>query len=470
MVAFMAGGGMNRGWWPASAAVLLVALASPSAAQGVYSQLAGSDACVRQPHGPLRQGVCAAGKGLLGAHASAMSPDGRHLYVASTGSGAVSVLARHPSSGALTWVACVSDDGTTGVDGTDGECAGGSGLRAVSDVTVTRDGASVYTTSRDGAVATFARDQTTGMLTQRGCIREAGPHVACTDGYGLAAAEAVEVSPDGEIVYVASGGSDLAVGGGSGALATFDRDPATGDLRQVGCTSYDGSDGACADGYGLRGASGIAVSPDGRHLYVAARESEALTVFRVNRSTAAARQVACLMGSPPDRGPCRPSPGLGEASAVAVSPSGRRVYATSPSGTLSWLRRNPSTGGLTPHGCLGDPDAFFDEFEEGEEEEAEAPCRESRLLGGAADVAVAPDGRVGVAAADDGAFAVFRSGDRGVLELDSCARRGGRQGCSRAVGLAGASSLAFSQDGRNAYLTASPRHAVVSFEDDDARD
>jgi hypothetical protein len=56
-------------------------------------------------------------------------------------------------------------------------------------------------------VTTFARNPTTGALTQlggaAGCIAEVGNGVICADGKGLVEAVSVVVSPDLNHVYVA---------------------------------------------------------------------------------------------------------------------------------------------------------------------------------------------------------------------------------------------------------------------------
>ena len=74
--------------------LLLLALAAPASAlaQGSsssFSQLAGERGCVAQePPLPFDQDPledCARARGLLGASAVAVSPDDRHVYVASAG-------------------------------------------------------------------------------------------------------------------------------------------------------------------------------------------------------------------------------------------------------------------------------------------------------------------------------------------------------------------------------------------------
>jgi 6-phosphogluconolactonase (cycloisomerase 2 family) len=93
--------------------------------------------------------------GLGGARSATVSPDGSHLYVASQGDRAVAVFSRNATSGALTFVE-MQKDGVGGVDGLNG---------AIS-VTVSPDGKHLYIASiSDDAVAVFSRNATSGALT-----------------------------------------------------------------------------------------------------------------------------------------------------------------------------------------------------------------------------------------------------------------------------------------------------------------
>jgi DNA-binding beta-propeller fold protein YncE len=128
-------------------------------------------------------------------------------------------------------------------------------------------------------LATAAALAATGALTQpagsAGCVSEtgAGP---CANGHGLVSPFGVAVSPDGKSVYVASGGS---------AVARLNRNTTTGAITQpagsAGCVSEDGT-GPCADGHGLVNPSGVAVSRDGKSVYIASYGSNA--VARFNRA------------------------------------------------------------------------------------------------------------------------------------------------------------------------------------------
>ncbi len=68
-----------------------------------------------------------------------------------------------------------------------------------------------------------------------------------------------------------------------GAVMAFDRDERTGTLRLVsgpgGCISKDGTNGRCATARTLAGATNVALSPDGRSVYVSSYDGDAVTVF-----------------------------------------------------------------------------------------------------------------------------------------------------------------------------------------------
>lgn len=46
-----------------------------------------------------------------------------------------------------------------------------------------------------------------------------------------------------------------------------------------GCISLDGSSGLCTDGEAIAGTTSVAVSPDGKHVYVASYDGSAVAVL-----------------------------------------------------------------------------------------------------------------------------------------------------------------------------------------------
>jgi len=216
---------------------------------------------------------------LLGAAIGVViSPDGRHAYVAAQGPGAVHAFKRNARTGVLTPLSGL--DGCVSRDGSGGACRTGRGLGGARALAISQDGRNVYVASEFGsAIAVFARDRKTGALRQLegldGCITEGGSPGTCAAGRAILSPRGIAVSRDGKSVYVGSAGSD--------AVAVFARDRRTGRLTQLagtaGCVSETGTGGACADGKALRNAGAVAVSNDGRSVYVASFSSGAVAVF-----------------------------------------------------------------------------------------------------------------------------------------------------------------------------------------------
>ncbi len=183
---------------------------------------------------------------------------------------------------------------------------------------VSPDGKNVYvTSSASNAVVRLNRNTTTGAITQPagagGCVSEtgAGP---CGDGHALDGPGRVAVSPDGKNLYVAVPYSD--------AVVRLDRDTATGAITQpagaAGCISETGA-GPCVDGHALKIAVSVAVSPDGKSVYVTSPRGDqfgSAAVVRLNRNTTtgAIAQPAGTAGcvSEYGAGPCADGHALNE--------------------------------------------------------------------------------------------------------------------------------------------------------------
>ncbi|KKM04276.1 hypothetical protein LCGC14_1765860, partial [marine sediment metagenome] len=189
--------------------------------------------------------------GLDGVWSVAVSPDGNHVYTASSSDDAVAVFSRDRATGELDFVQ-IFRDGQGGMDG----------LNGANSVTVSPDGNHVYTASNDDdAVAVFSRDGATGELNFVQILRDGQGGVD-----GLGGANSVTVSPDGNHVYAAGISDD--------AVAVFSRDGATGELSFVQ-TLRDGQGGVD----GLDGVRSVTVSPDGKHVYAAGYSDDAVAVF-----------------------------------------------------------------------------------------------------------------------------------------------------------------------------------------------
>ncbi len=131
-------------------------------------------------------------------------------------------------------------------------------------------------------MVTLSRDPSTGALSQAsdgsGCIVESAL-TGCTLGRELGGANAVAVSPDGDGVYVTSLFSN--------SVTSFSRNTSSGALTQMegtgGCLIYLRSAG-CSFGRALSAPEGLALSPNGKNVYVAAFKTGAIAVLNRGKS------------------------------------------------------------------------------------------------------------------------------------------------------------------------------------------
>jgi 6-phosphogluconolactonase (cycloisomerase 2 family) len=173
-----------------------------------------------------------------------VAPDGSQVFTAAYTDDSVAVFQRDQATGGLTFSQGFVD-GQAGCDGLNGaDC-----------VEISLDGKSVCVSGYyDNSVTVFSRDPSTGSLVFLAVHKDG---VSGVDG--LRYARGISISADGLSVYVTGSSDD--------AIASFRRDPSTGNLT---FTSFMN---------GVDGARGLAVSPDGRNCYVTGSSANNLAVF-----------------------------------------------------------------------------------------------------------------------------------------------------------------------------------------------
>lgn len=311
-----------------AASIIAGPLAAPAGADAPmnasgFGQLPGSAGCIVQEGSPSGLGGCGSGKGLAGATAVALSPDAKNLYVASR---------------------------------------------------ITTNGLTSF-----GAIAQFARSASDGTVTETGCVSNDrtdgvdGTAGACGAAPALDGANDLVVSPDGAQVY--------AVSQSGNSLSTFTRDPATGALKLASCLQSPAPDGICRPARALLGAGSVAISPDGRNVYVASGYANVLDVLTRDPSTGALTEAGCISNDSSD-GSCAYGASMLGAGSVTVSPDNRFVYlGSSASGAVNVFARDATTGALTQVGCL----------------KHSAPtggaCSPATLLSSVTQIVLSPDGK-----------------------------------------------------------------------------
>lgn len=390
--------------------------------------------------------------GLGGAQGVATSPDGKSVYVATFSDDSIVIFDRDPATGVLTYAGCIDDEDT----GADTCTATSPGLDQPRGLAVSPDGRSVYVTAQiDDSVAIFNRDPATGALTPAGCIDDLpgeGPDTCSSSTAGMNGAIGVEVSPDGNSVYVTTSGDD--------AVVRFNRD-AGGALTPVDCIDDEdsGADACAATSPGLNQAASFTISPDGKSVYVAAFGDDAVASFSRDTTSGALAPAGCIDDEDSGADTCATTaPGLDNPVGIASSSDGKSVYtAANTDDAVARFDRDTTNGTLTPAGCVDDNDSGADD------------CGATADgLDGLFEVVVSPGGgSVYTAANADNAVARFDRDPAGALIPNGCVDDNdvGADVCTADTdGLAGASGVAVSPDNRSLYAISVGDSAIVRFD------
>ncbi len=263
------------------------------------------------------------------------SPDGNNVYTANGEADSVGVFSR-AGDGSLTPVETESD----GADDPDDPGGAVAGIDGTFDVLVSPDGEHVFATGYVGqGLASFSRDAGTGALSFVGsAIDEEIDPVSGLEISGLIEATGMAFSPDGKFIYVTSN-SDY-------SISTFELDGATGApiYRQ---TLFDDEGDVPKDG--LYGAWDVEVSADGKYVYVAALDGDAVSVFSRNAASGLLTYVETefdQVDDPTDAGGA--VTGMSDPEDLVLSRNGEQAYVvTSGDGSVLRFERNAGNGKLS---------------------------------------------------------------------------------------------------------------------------
>ena len=275
-------------------------------------------------------------------------------WAASLFSIAVVAAASDPSE--LAQLGCISEDGAGGCASAPHSDFRGAELRSgspdLADLAISPDGKVIFVGSTI-AVNLFDR-VAGGSLTSAGCVSRSR-RCAHSAPAPLSPITGIAVSPDGHNVYATAGVSPAVGLGheefGGDALIAFRRTTA-GTLKSIGCIAQRGRGRRRC----VRERHGVfwwprdlAVSPDGRNVYVVSASS--LTTFKRSEG-GRVKAAGCFVSRRRSHGCRRAKHGsLTGVESIAVSPDGHSVYVLA-NKVLDMFERN-GNGRLTFAGCLG---------------------------------------------------------------------------------------------------------------------
>ncbi|MGH2676937.1 MAG: beta-propeller fold lactonase family protein, partial [Actinomycetota bacterium] len=139
---------------------------------------------------------------------------------------------------------------------------------------------------------------------------------------------------------------------------------AVGDLTPLDCVDDNdtGAEACAQSANGLLDAGGVAVSPDGTSVYAVGLNDASVVWLARDPSTGSLSPMGCIDDNDGAYDTCAQSTdGMAGPRDVVVSPDGTSVYVvTSIDNALVRFARDPGTGALTPQGCIDDNDTGSD--------------------------------------------------------------------------------------------------------------
>jgi DNA-binding beta-propeller fold protein YncE len=337
------------------------------------------------------------------------------------------------------------------------------GLSFAYQVVVSPDNQSAYSVGVNGDLIEYSRDQANGELTAIGCFSSRTSAEPCASEH--AEMEVGAVGDPSAIAITPDGKSVYVVSKLRNAIAEFEREPG-GLLKKIGCITQEGSstEGCTTGAKGLDVPYGVTVSPGGENVYVTGFGEEAVAEFKRDTESGVLTQL-----EPPNQcigdasSPCETKTiGLKEDIGIGVSPEGRDVYVAA---GAKGSQGDIATLARGPEGAL--------EPLSGEERCISATfvpeCKEGKYIEGIEDLAISPDGKnVYASSFDTNAVIELERTETGALEElpanNECVSTETHSGCSEAKAIQGAVGLAISPDGKDLYVTSQNEAAVAAFE------
>jgi 6-phosphogluconolactonase (cycloisomerase 2 family) len=311
---------------------------------GSLTQKPGTAGCVR---GAAASANCASARFVDSPQGLAVSPDGRTLYVASPSVSTIAVFSRDTNTGEITQkpddAGCIADSNP--------ECRDARSLGSPYNIAISADGRNLYSASysANAVVAmTIASDGTLSQTTNGsqgvGCIAAAAT-VDCQAGPSLSGPYYLTVAPDGTTVYVGGYGDQSVVGlkrdPGTGRLSLI------GGAQQCADKNGTGAPTGCQLVPELGSIRYLVVDASGQHVYAAMEAPANVVVFdrQANGSiTRHAGVTGCLTGS--TTAGCTAARGLTSGNGLALSPDGEHLYLAGGQGVTE--HAVASDGGLIP--------------------------------------------------------------------------------------------------------------------------
>lgn len=189
-----------------------------------------------------------------------VSPDNRHLYVGSFGGDRLTVLNRNMTNGQLEFNSTPTTQSPTG-------------LPFAREIQISQNGLNLYAITNSGVITTFNRNLQTGSLTYLQYVSHHDNSI-----YELYNIKKLELSNNGRYLYASSQSRD--------SLVVLERDINNGLL------TFDQAISDNEAGIGLNNASTLAVTADGRGLYLLSSLVD--TVTTLTRTAPASQRMTIL--------------------------------------------------------------------------------------------------------------------------------------------------------------------------------